>query len=156
VALGVLRLVTPGAYRPVRDSLVGTGLQVSALVAVLATAGSLWFSEGAGFQPCELCWYQRIAMYPLAVILTIAAARRDSGIRLYGVVLAGAGLAVSAWHNLEETFPERDFGSSCDPTNPCTIRWVEALGFWTIPRLAFGCFILILAFLALDRPLESS
>lgn len=112
-------------------------------------AGSLWFSEGAHFPPCELCWYQRIAMYPLAVILPLGALRRDRAVRLYGIVLAGAGLAVSSWHNLIETFPSFDTGS-CDPNNPCTLRWVEGLGFWTIPRMAFVAFSLVLAALLLD------
>lgn len=114
-------------------------------------AASLWFSEVAHFPPCELCWYQRIAMYPLAVVLPIAAVRRDAGIRTYGLVLAALGLAVSAWHIFIETFPDRDPGG-CDPTNPCTIRWVEGLGFWTIPRMAALSFCLIIAALVLDRP----
>jgi len=118
---------------------------------VLATAGSLWFSEGAHFPPCELCWYQRIAMYPLALLLVMAAVRRDSAIRPYGMALAGVGLAVSLWHSFIEAFPDRDPGG-CDPNNPCTIRWVEGLGVWTIPRMAAVCFLLILVVLALDRP----
>ncbi len=114
--------------------------------------GSLWFSEGAHFPPCEWCWYQRIAMYPLALILTVAAFRRDPGVRPYGLALAGVGLVVSAWHNVIETFPDLHAGS-CDPANPCTIRWVEGLGFWTIPRMAFVAFALVFTALLIDRPL---
>jgi len=121
----------------------------AAVVAIVATLGSLWFSEVAHFPPCKLCWYQRIAMYPLALILTIAAVRRDASIRLYALVLASAGLAVNVWHLYVETFPDRSPGG-CDPTNPCTIRWVEALGFWTIPRLAFAAFVWIIVSLALS------
>ena len=66
-------------------------------------------------------------------------------------VYSDCGLAVSAWHNYIETFPHRDPGG-CDPDNPCTIRWVEGLGFWTIPRMAAISFVLIIALLALDRP----
>jgi hypothetical protein len=151
VVLAVVRVVAPDAFRSFREQIAGQGPALGAIVAVLATAASLWYSEGAHFPPCELCWYQRIAMYPLALVLVMAAVRRDAGIRPYGMALAGVGLAVSLWHNYIETFPERDPGG-CDPDNPCTIRWVEGLGFWTIPRMAAVCFLLILVVLALDRP----
>jgi disulfide bond formation protein DsbB len=156
VVLAVLRVASPERFGGARGAIAGSGAALGAVVAILATAGSLWFSEGAHFPPCDLCWYQRIAMYPLAVVLTIAALRRDAGIRPYALVLAGLGLAVSAWHNTVETFPHRDLGSGCDPSNPCTIRWVEGLGFWTIPRMAAVCFALILAALILDRPAKEA
>jgi disulfide bond formation protein DsbB len=60
-------------------------------VALVATLGSLYLSEVAHFEPCRLCWYQRIAMYPLALILGIAAARRDHGIRVYAAPIASFG-----------------------------------------------------------------
>jgi disulfide bond formation protein DsbB len=152
VGLVVLGLAAPAQLAGVREALSGTGPLLAGVVALVAMAGSLWFSEGAHFPPCELCWYQRIAMYPLPVLLGIAVARRDPDIRPYALAVAGAGLAVSAWHNLIETFPSLDAGG-CDPTNPCTIRWVEGLGFWTIPRMAFAAFLLIIALLVVDRPL---
>jgi disulfide bond formation protein DsbB len=151
VGLVVVRLASPRRFDDVRDWMAGQGPALGAAVAVVATAGSLWFSEGAHFTPCELCWYQRIAMYPLALLLLLAAVRRDPAIRPYGLALAGAGLLVSAWHNVVETFPDVHAGS-CDPTNPCTIRWVEGLGFWTIPRMAFVAFALVFAALVVDRP----
>jgi hypothetical protein len=153
VVLGVLRVAAPQRFEDLRAGLAPLALPLAAAVAVGATAGSLWFSEGPDFPPCELCWYQRIAMYPLAVLLTIAAWRRDRGVRGYAAVIAAAGVVVSAWHVYVETFPERGAGG-CDPTNPCTIRWVEGLGFWTIPRMALTCFALILALLALDRTVQ--
>ena len=151
VVLAVTRVAAPAAFARVRTEVQGQGVALGAVVAVLATAASLWWSEGAHFPPCELCWYQRIAMYPLAGILLLAAVRRDRAVRPYGLLLAGGGLAVSLWHNYVETFPERHSGG-CDPTNPCTIRWVEGLGFWTIPRMAAVCFTLVLVFLLLDAP----
>lgn len=151
VALAVARVASPAAFGRVRVELQGQGAALGAVVAVLAAAGSLWYSEGAHFPPCELCWYQRIAMYPLAAVLVLAAVRRDRGVRPYALLLAGGGLTVSLWHNYVETFPERHAGG-CDPANPCTIRWVEGLGFWTIPRMAAVCFLLVLVVAFIDQP----
>jgi len=134
----------------VGDALSGTGTWIAAGIALLATGGSLWFSESAGFPPCQLCWYQRIAMYPLVVVLGIAAVRRSATGRITGITIAAVGLAVSGWHILVENYPSLDAGG-CDPDNPCTIRWVEGLGFWTIPRMAAGCFALILVLTTVDH-----
>ena len=150
VVAGLLGSLHPGVRHRIRDTVAGTGSLLAAGVAALAMAGSLWFSESAGFPPCELCWYQRIAMYPLVVILGIAALRRSATGRITGLVVAVLGLAVSVWHNLIETFPSLDTGG-CAADNPCTIRWVEGLGFWTIPRLAAGCFVVIIALTAADH-----
>jgi disulfide bond formation protein DsbB len=150
-AIIVLLVAAPARLRSLRAGMSGSGTALAGAVAVVATGASLWFSKGAHFPPCELCWYQRIAMYPLALVLPVAAWRNDRSIRPYAILLAAVGLAVSAWHNLIETFPSIDSGA-CDPTNPCTLRWVEGLGFWTIPRMAAVAFTLVLTALLLDPP----
>jgi disulfide bond formation protein DsbB len=118
-------------------------LALAAGVALVATTGSLWLSEGADFVPCKLCWYQRIAMYPLVPLLAIAAWRRDVWIRPYVVTLALIGAAISTWHVLVERFPSLESGTSCDPSNPCSIIWVERFGYLTIPTMAGTAFVLI-------------
>jgi disulfide bond formation protein DsbB len=143
--------VLPGVGPRLRAAVAGQGLPVAWLVALVATLGSLYLSEGADFTPCRLCWYQRIAMYPLVVVLGLGWLRRDAGARLTAAVLAGLGLAVNLWHLAVELWPSIE-GSGCDPTNPCSLRWVEVWGFWTIPRMATVAFGLVLLALALDRP----
>ncbi len=128
----------------------GQALPVGWLVALVATLGSLYLSEVAHFTPCRLCWYQRIAMYPLVVVLGVGALRRDRGAHLPAALLAGAGLAVNLWHLAVELWPTIE-GDSCDPTNPCSLRWVEAFGFWTIPRMATVGFALVLLALLVDH-----
>lgn len=145
----VAGLVWPGTRSVILERAGGQGLPLAWLVAVVATLGSLYLSEVAHFLPCRLCWYQRIAMYPLVVVLGIGWLRRDAGARLPGLVLAGLGLAVNLWHLAIEVRPSLE-GSSCDPTNPCSLRWVEALGFWTIPRLATVAFALVIVGLTVD------
>jgi disulfide bond formation protein DsbB len=125
-------------------------LPVAATVAVVATLGSLYFSEVADFPPCRLCWYQRICMYPLSLILVIAAGRGDRQVRWYALPLAAIGAAVAAYHVAVERFPSLESGS-CDPTNPCSIIWVEKLGYLTIPTMALSGFVLIAVLLALPK-----
>jgi disulfide bond formation protein DsbB len=138
-----------------RDGPLGVTLRRSALglaatVAVVATAGSLYLSEGAHFLPCRLCWYQRIAMYPLAVVLVVAALRRDDSVRWYAIPLAVGGLAISLWHLGVEHLDLG--GGACEIANPCSIRWVEHFGFVTIPFMAACGFaaIAVLTFVAGD------
>jgi disulfide bond formation protein DsbB len=147
------------ALRAVQAEVAQTGRWLAAGVAAVCTAGSLWFSEVAGFPPCRLCWYQRFAMYPLVVLLAVAAATR--GTRTGGVaaatgaVLAVAGLLTATWHILIERFPDLEGRAACDPANPCSIIWVERFGYVTIPVMALSGFALILTLLVLSRPPRS-
>lgn len=117
------------------------GLIVAAAFAVGATGGSLYFSEIAGFDPCDMCWVQRIFMYPLGLLLPIAAVRRDRNLVPYAIVLAVVGLGFSLHHSRLQLFPGDS--TSCDPFNPCSAKWVEALGFATIPMMAGASFVAV-------------
>jgi disulfide bond formation protein DsbB len=101
--------------------------------------GSLYLSEVAGFIPCVLCWYQRIAMYPLVVLLGIAAVRGDLAIRRYAVAIAGIGSALSIWHIAVQRLPGVPSGS-CSLTAPCDLIYIERFGFITIPVMALAGF----------------
>lgn len=129
-----------------RPLLTRFGLAIAAVVAVGATSGSLYFSEIANFNPCEMCWIQRIFMYPLALMLPIAAVRRDRHLIPYAIVVASVGLGFSIYHSQLQLRPDQS--TSCDLLNPCSAKWVEALGFATIPVMAGIAFVLILAALA--------
>jgi disulfide bond formation protein DsbB len=132
-------------------ALAGTTLWLAAGVAIFATLGSLYLSEIAHFIPCRLCWFQRIAMYPLAIILPIAAFRRDATARLYVVVLASIGAAIALYHRLMQSFPALDTGS-CSAVGPsCASPLIKMYGFVTIPYMALSAFLLILAFMYVDR-----
>lgn len=156
VAAAVLALAVSAVHLPsreaVRDLVDQHGATGAWLVAAIAMAGSLWFSEAANFPPCQLCWYQRIAVYPLVVVLGVRALRRAGShdLRVAGLAIVGVGLAVNLWHVTIETWPSLDSGA-CDATVPCTIRWVEGLGFFTIPRLATVVLGLIGVLLLFDR-----
>jgi disulfide bond formation protein DsbB len=156
VAVGLLwpaaaRSARPAAWRASIAASVGPRhLTAAWLVAVAATAGSLYYSEIAGYAPCEFCWYQRIAMYPLALILGIAAFRRDTGVRRYALPLVGVGAALSTYHYLMQHFPDLSV-SSCSASAPCTAAWVWEFGFVSIPFMALACFATIAWLLVAGR-----
>jgi disulfide bond formation protein DsbB len=154
----LLAVVSPGArsgWDRAREALATQGLVLAALVAVVATAGSLYLSEGAHLVPCRWCWFQRTAMYPLALILVIAAFRRDWGIRPYAIAIALVGLGLSTWHYLIEWFPDLEgVGGSCDPTNPCSaLPLTRRFGYISIPFMAGSAFLFVASVLWLaGRP----
>lgn len=125
------------------------------LIAAVSMSGSLYFSEGAGFTPCRLCWFQRGFMYPLVALLAVTAwaisrpavASASRWLRRAGMTAALAGTAVATWHLLVERFPSLESAASCDPTTPCSLVWFERLGFITLPYMAFSGFTLIVTLL---------
>ena len=133
-------------------------LYLAWVVALVATLGSLYFSEIREFRPCILCWYQRIAMYPLAVMLGMAAFRSDFGIRRYALVLAVIGWGMALFQNLETWgIVQTIKGCTIDPSASCGIPWP----IWgansplntilTIPVLSMIAFTLIIALLSWKR-----
>lgn len=116
------------------------------LVAIVATVGSLYFSEVAGYTPCELCWYQRILMYPLVIILGMGAYEGRTTIWKTAIPLSSLGVGVAAYHSYLQISPAT--GGTCGVGGGCGgILW---RGFWvfTIPRLSLLAFVLITAGLA--------
>ena len=139
-------------WNDVRDLVSPYALPLAWVVALTATLGSLYYSEVANFIPCKLCWYQRIAMYPLALILGIAAWKRDLAIRRYVIPMAVMGGAISIYHYTIERFPDLA-GSACDPAAPCTFVWVWQFHFISIPFQALTGFALVTALMFLmPRP----
>lgn len=145
VLAGIASLV----HRPTRDlvrDLVDEHGRISAwLVAAIAMGGSLWFSESAGFPPCELCWYQRIAMYPLVLLLGLALFPLDLGILRYTRWLTGVGFGIAVYHNLLYYHLIPESLTPCKQGISCTTVQLEWLGFITIPLLSLVAFGLILA-----------
>ena len=122
-------------------------LYLAWLVAMVSLGGSLFFSEIMMFEPCELCWFQRICMYPLAILLGIAAYRNDRGIIPYARVLAGIGMCISLWHYLKQKVPALHDVLPCTGGVPCSGAYINWLGFITIPFLALIGFTLIMILL---------
>lgn len=150
-AIRLLAVVADGArdaWDAVTDALAPNALGLAWFVALLATAGSLYFSEVAGYVPCTLCWYQRIAMYPLVVVLAVGAARREGSAAVYGIALAGIGALIALYHSALEWIPTLDTGA-CSASTPCTLVWFRVFGLISLPNLALTAFALILVILVI-------
>ncbi|WP_074032703.1 disulfide oxidoreductase [Exiguobacterium sp. AT1b] len=119
------------------------GLYLAWLVALTATLGSLYFSEIREFVPCELCWIQRIFMYPLTIILGIAVFTDDRAVRKYVLPLTIIGGIVSLYHYLVQKVPGFAEIQPCAQGVPCSGQYINWLGFITIPFLALTAFTLI-------------
>jgi disulfide bond formation protein DsbB len=135
------------------DNVADIALPLAFVVALTCMLGSLYFSEIANFTPCNLCWYQRIAMYPLSVLLVVATVRRDHEIRFYVVPLALIGAAISLYHFTVERYPSLEASGVCTLAVPCTQVWFRRFGFITLPFMALSGFLLIVSFVTL-RPQE--
>jgi disulfide bond formation protein DsbB len=149
--LGVAWLVgLPGPGETLRRALEGYELWLVFLVSSIATGGSLFFSEVAGFVPCELCWYQRICMYPLSIVSLLAALADDRRVARYLLPLPLVGAGVSVYHLLVENGVVKQ-SQICLLSAPggCATKWIEEFGYVTIPTLALTGFALALAFLLL-------
>ncbi|MCP1145893.1 disulfide oxidoreductase [Lysinibacillus endophyticus] len=113
------------------------------LTSFVATLGSLYFSEVRGYEPCELCWYQRILMYPIFLMTTVAYIQKNARIAVTTAVFSCIGGLISLYHY---GIQKLDFLSESAPACgrvPCTGQYINYFGFITIPFLALVAFILI-------------
>src|ERR1700688_5184416 len=137
------------SWARLRDGVTPFALQIAWIVAVLATFGSLFLQYVEHFDPCEFCWFQRICMYPLSLLLGIAAFRGDLQVAkryFIGLSVVGAGLAI--YHYQLEHIPQP---TVCDPTVPCNIAVINVFGFITVPFLSMAAFLLISTLLLMAR-----
>jgi disulfide bond formation protein DsbB len=139
-----------GPLRAIRNALWGYELWAAFIVAALATGGSLFFSEIAHFVPCELCWFQRICMYPLSIVTLLAAVRGDHRVARYLLPLPVVGAGVSVYHLLVENGVVEQ-AKACLASAPggCATKWIDEFGWMTIPTLALTAFVLLTGFFVL-------
>jgi disulfide bond formation protein DsbB len=117
------------------------------LLATCGTLGSLFFSEVMDFAPCALCWYQRIFMYPLVLMVPVGLFPFDGAVVRYSLPLVGAGWLVAGYHTLlyEGIIPES--AAPCSQGASCSEQYIELLGFLSIPLLSLLTFTAMAALL---------
>jgi disulfide bond formation protein DsbB len=137
----------------VRDSVGEYALWGAAAVATTAMLGSLYMSEVAKFPPCHLCWLQRYAMYPSAIILLVAAAFRFYRIKYVVLPIVVIGWGISTYHYLLERFPDTVKSPVCGAGDiPCETVWVWKFHFLSIPGMAWVGFLTVFILMLLARP----
>lgn len=132
-------------------------LTLSWLIALVATLGSLYFSEIWGLVPCKLCWLQRIFMYPLAITLPIGLYYQDKNVFRYAFPLALIGLIIATYHTIMYYLANYLYGvnelilTACSGGVSCTNKQITFLGFISIPLLSFLAFLMITLLLWLSH-----
>jgi len=119
------------------------GLPLAWAIALTAMVGSLYFSEVLEYTPCNLCWYARILMYPLVIILGIATVRKDFGIVKYVLPVTILGVCLTTYHYLMEKTDFVQSSAKVCGIVPCDAEYINWFGFITIPFLALTAFVLI-------------
>jgi disulfide bond formation protein DsbB len=156
VAIGIVvgLLALAGVRGPldwIRNLLWGYELWGAFVVAAIATGGSLFYSQVAGFIPCEFCWFQRMMMYPLSILTLLIAARGDNRAARYLLPLPIVGAGTSIYHMLLEHHVIKEPGACTLTGGGCTANWIalHSFGYLTIPTLALTAFLLLIGFLVL-------
>lgn len=136
--------------KTVRDFLIKNALYIAFLQAWVAMLGSLYFSEILHWKPCLLCWYQRILMYPLTIILGVAIWRRDKNVVYYVLPMTIIGATIALYHYLLQMTPLKEITPiQCSSFGPCSEVTAIPLGpitlpyFMTIPFLSLTAFCVI-------------
>src|SRR3972149_8131761 len=129
----------------VNKILLKYSFHLALIVSLTATLGSLFYSEIAGFEPCKLCWFQRILMYPMPLLLSLAIWKKDKSINDYLITLSGIGIVIAFYHYYlqrggQSILPCSTIGYSVS----CSNSFVMELGYITIPLMAATAFLLII------------
>jgi disulfide bond formation protein DsbB len=119
------------------------------LVAAVTMTGSLYYSLGAHFHPCPLCWFQRVCVYPFAVMLLIAALKKDDRVWRYVLPMASIGVVLAAYHAQLQAFPDQ--GGFCNLRDPCLNTDVNTFGFVTLPLMDLTALLLIITLTLVAR-----
>ena len=144
-----LLFMRKGPLRLFHKEVAKNGLWLAFIIAIIATLGSLFYSEIAGYNPCKLCWLQRIFMYPLSIILLVAAIRKDRKVFSYVLPMTIIGGGIALGHYLLQL--SQYTGVCVADAIDCAQSYVFYAGFVSIPLMALVAFVLISAFVLLAR-----
>jgi len=142
VFLVIYLLFLKEKYRFFYDFLVKNTIILAFIISSVATLGSLFYSLYAGFVPCELCWYQRIFMYPLVIVFGLALVKKDNKIVDYALALSSVGALISLYHNY--IFYKETASTFCVLGESCITKYVSEFGYISIPMMALTAFLSII------------
>ncbi len=135
-----------------QESTINWTLLLSAWgIAASSSLGSIFFSHVMGFAPCVLCWYQRICLFPLVIILAVGLFPFDGGVVRYALPLAIAGWLTAVYHNLLYSGIIPQALAPCTQGVSCTEKYIDLFGFLTIPMLSLIGFSILISILLILR-----
>jgi len=141
-----------GKFSKILNLLSQNSLKFALLVSVVATGGSLFLSEVAHFEPCKLCWFQRIFMYPLPLILGVANARKIKEVKSFVLPLSLIGALIALYHYYLQISPGVPIPCSAVGFSvSCSERFFTYFGYITIPWMSFSAFVLIIVFMLFEK-----
>ena len=137
---------------PLLNMISKNGTISALVVAIIATAGSLFYSEVAGYTPCTLCWYQRILMYPQVILLSVAFLTKDKKISNYILPISVLGAIIAAYHYLLQVgVAPAVVCSAVGYSDSCSQTFVLNYGYITIPMMSLTAFSMIIAYMLVQR-----
>ncbi|MDO8499407.1 MAG: disulfide oxidoreductase [bacterium] len=126
------------------------------IVAILSTGGSLFYSDVLGYDPCKLCWLQRIFMYPQVILLGLAWWKKDRGVAFYSIPLAIIGGLIALYHYFSQLGWLPAACAVVGYSVSCSQKFVLQFGYITIPLMAVTAFVLMILFLAIGKKTDSA
>lgn len=114
------------------------------IINIVSLTGSLYFSNVMMLPPCVLCWFQRICIFPMSIILAVGFLKKDKNVFWYALPLVCIGWVISLYHNLLYYKIIQEAISMCTSGVSCTSKQLEYMGFMTIPLMAFTSLTLTL------------
>ncbi|MFB6246850.1 MAG: disulfide bond formation protein B [Candidatus Pacearchaeota archaeon] len=139
-----------GVLGQIKNYVKKNSIQLALVVSLVATLGSLFYSNIMGYDPCQLCWFQRIFMYPLPIILAVAWEYRDKGVKKFVIPLAIIGPAISVFHYVQQII-EKSVGCDVGSAVDCSVKYTFDYAFITIPMMALVAFLWVLVFMVLTE-----
>lgn len=135
-----------------RKYLGGHAFYLVFLISLFSTFGSLFFSEIAKFNPCVLCWYQRIFMYPQPILIYMAIMRNEKVIKPYLLIMNIIGAGIAAYQYILQRFPN-SFLANCPASGgvSCVKGYTFYFGFISIPMMALTAFVLNIILLSISN-----
>lgn len=158
IAAQILIVVLAGSFLFFKKDLADLAKKIAPIfflggvfaVSLVATLGSLFYSQVAGFVPCELCWYQRIFMYPQAILSGLALMKKDENIAEYSLALASIGTLISLYHNYL-VYGGASSGVCSLSAASCAVKVITSFGYITIPLMALTAFVLLILLLLVSK-----
>ncbi|MEK6856568.1 MAG: disulfide bond formation protein B [Nanoarchaeota archaeon] len=143
VLLIISLLVKISFIEDLKNSLRKNSLLLAFMISLMASLGTLFYSEILGYAPCTLCWIQRAFMYPIPVILGVALLNKNSGVKKHAIFLATIGALIAAYHYVVQMF---QLSTICGANSeiPCNVAYAIELGYITIPMMSLTAFALII------------